>query len=103
MRLEVLKEMLDKADRYHPVTREDICKTFHVGDRTARKMIEELREQGIRVYGVNDTEGYWLCKTQQEYERFRRDYTAKARTIYRRTKNMDAQTDERQVGMDELL
>lgn len=103
MRLEVLKNMLDKADRNHPVTREMICRTFLVGDRTARKMIEELRERGVRVYGVNDSEGYWLCKTQQEYERFRRDYTAKARTIYRRTKNMDAQTDERQVDIFELL
>ena len=103
MRLDILKDMLDRADKEHPVTRGDICKTFRVGDRTARRMIEELREQGVRVYGVNDTEGYWLCKTQQEYERFRRDYTEKARTIYRRTKNMDAQTDERQVDIFDLL
>ena len=103
MRLDILKDMLDRSDKEHPVTRGDICKTFHVGDRTARRMIEELREQGVRVCGVNDTEGYWICKTQQEYERFRRDYTAKARTIYRRTKNMDAHTDERQVDIFDLL
>ena len=55
MRLEILKEMLDKADR--------------------------------------------LCKTQHEYERFRRDYTAKARTIYRRTKKY-GRADRRKAGGD---
>ena len=103
MRLDILRDMLDRADKEHPVTRQEICHTFLVSDRKARNMIEELREQGIRVCGTSQAEGYWIAKTQKEYEAFRRDYTAKARTILRRAGNMDAETDERQVGMDELL
>ena len=103
MREELLKEMLDKADKDHPITRDEIISRFHVSDRRARKMIEELREKGIRVCGLNTTEGYWIAKTQAEYERFRRDYVSKATTIFRRATNMDNQTNEGQVSILELL
>ena len=103
MREERLKEMLEKASKKKPVTRQTICDTFHIGDRKARRMIEALRERGIRVCGLNTTEGYWIAKSQDEYEQFRRDYAAKAATIFRRVKNMDNQTDEGQVSILELL
>ena len=103
MREELLKEMLDKADKDHPITRDEIISRFHVSDRRARKMIEELRERGIRVCGLNTTEGYWIAKSQDEYEQFRRDYAAKAATIFRRVKNMDNQSEEGQVDFLELL
>lgn len=103
MRNEILKIMLDKASKKNPVTRKEICDTFYIGDRKARRMIEELREQGVRVCGLNTTEGYWIAKTQDEYEQFRRDYAAKAATIFRRVRNMDNQTDEGQVSINELL
>lgn len=103
MREDVLKNMLDNASRDHPVTREEITRTFRVSDRTARKMIEDLREKGVRVCGMNTDKGYWIAKTQKEYEVFRREYVSKATTIFRRAVNMDMQTDERQVNMYELL
>ena len=103
MREEVLKEMLDNASRDHPVTRDKIMSTFLVSDRTARKMIEALREKGVRVCGMNTDKGYWIAKTQKEYEAFRREYVSKAATIFRRAANMDNQTDEGQVSMYELL
>lgn len=103
MREELLKDMLDKASKDNPVTREDIMSTFCVSDRTARKMIETLREKGVRVCGQNMDRGYWIAKSQKEYEVFRRDYVSKAVTIFRRAKNMDNQTDEGQVSILELL
>lgn len=103
MREELLKDMLNKANKENPVTRKDICETFYVGDRKARRLIEELREQGIRVCGLNTTEGYWIAKSQDEYEQFRRDYAAKAATIFRRVRNMDNQSEEGQVDFLELL
>lgn len=103
MREELLKLMLHQADKEHPVTREQISRQFCVGDRTARKMIEALREQGVRVCGLNEQEGCWIAKTQEEYERFRRDYASKAATIFRRMKNMDNQSEEGQVTFLDLL
>ena len=103
MRDEILKKMLAEASQDKPVTRETIMHTYRVSDRSARKMIEDLREQGVRVCGQNTDKGYWIAKTQEEYERFRRDYVAKATTIFRRARNMDEETDKRQVSMFELL
>ena len=103
MREDILREMLENANKGRPVTREEIQRTFRVGDRVARRMIENLREKGVRVCGLNTTEGYWIAKTQAEYERFRRDYAAKAATIFRRVKNMDNQSEEGQVTFLDLL
>lgn len=103
MKLEILKAMLEEASKDKPVTRERIKNTFLVTDRTARSMIEELREQGVRVCGQNDIDGYWIAKTQEEYERFRRDYMSKAATIFRRVQSMDNQTNEGQVNIFDLL
>lgn len=103
MRLEVLKDMLKRASKDKPVTREEIRTTFLVSDRAARAMVEALREQGVRVCGQNDIDGYWIAKTEEEYQRFRRDYMSKAATIFRRVNNMDNQSDEGQVNIFDLL
>lgn len=103
MKLEILKGMLGEASKDKPVTRQQIKNTFLVSDRTARAMIEELREQGVRVCGQNDIDGYWIAKTQEEYKRFRRDYMSKAATIFRRVQSMDNQNDEGQVNIFDLL
>lgn len=94
MREEILKTMLEKADKEHPVTRQEICKTFHVSDRVARRMVEDLREKGVGVCGTSEQEGYWVAKTQEELERFLRDYTSKASTIFRRANKMRSQGGE---------
>lgn len=101
--LEKLRQRLEMATEDLPVTRASIMIQFHITDRRARKMIEDLRDQGVRVCGLSKESGYWIAKTQSEYERFRRDYVSKATTILRRTKNMDERTDKRQVSMSELL
>lgn len=98
-----LKDMLNKASIENPVSRNEICKTFHISDRVARKMVEYLRDKGVRVCGRNDINGYWIAKTEEEYRAFRREYMSKAATIFRRVSNMDNQTDQRQVNLFELL
>lgn len=103
MREDTLKIMLDKASKKKPVTRDEIRIKFMVSDRVGRKLIENLRDKGIRVCGQSDGDGYWIAKTQAEYERFRMDYVSRATTILRRANNMDNQTDEGQVSMIELL
>lgn len=87
-----LLEMLDRATKYKPVTRNDIITTFGISDRHARHMIEDLREKGHRVCGSSDNYGYWLAKSDNEYLAFRREYVSKATTIMRRAGKMDAST-----------
>lgn len=99
----VLLNMLDNATREHPVTREDIMRTFSVCDRTGRDMIDKLRDKGVRVNGTSKDRGYWLIKTQKELDCFLRDYLAKVETMKRRAENMKHQGEERQVNLFELL
>ena len=87
-----LLEMLDRATKYKPVTRNDIITTFGISDRQARRMVEDLREKGHRVCGSSDNYGYWLAKSERDYLAFRREYVSKATTIMRRAGKMDAST-----------
>ena len=96
MRDEILKQMLAEASQDKPVTRETIMHTFRISDLSARKMIEDLREQGVRVCGQNTDKGYWIAKTQEEYERFRRDYVAKATTLFRRARKIDEENGKKE-------
>lgn len=80
--------MLEHASRDEPVTRQDIRTTFHVTDRVARKMVEQLRDNGYPVIGISSREGYWMARSEKELQVFMRDYTAKARTIDRRANGM---------------
>lgn len=94
-----LLNMLNKATKYTPVTRQDIIAAFGVSDRKARKMIEALREDGHRVCGTASGYGYWIAKSEGEYKAFRAEYISKATTILRRAGNMDKHT-EGQVEME---
>lgn len=80
--------MLENASREKPVTRKAIRAAFHVGDRGARKMVEELRDAGYPVVGISSSEGYWIARTEEELKWFMRNYTARARTIQRRALRM---------------
>jgi Mn-dependent DtxR family transcriptional regulator len=86
--MNVLLHMLEQASRDEPVTREDIRRTFRVPDRSAREMIERLRDNGYPVIGTSDTKGYWIAGSDAEMEMFIRNYTAKARTIQKRAEKM---------------
>lgn len=87
-----LLEMLDRATKYKPVTRNDIITTFGISDRQARRMVEDLREKGHRVCGTANGYGYYIAKSERDYLAFRREYVSKATTIMRRAGKMDAST-----------
>lgn len=86
--MNALLAMLEQASRDKPVTRERIRGTFKVPDRTAREMIERLRDSGVPVVGTSDARGYWIAKTEEEMQMFLRNYTAKAKTIQKRAEKM---------------
>lgn len=94
-----LFEMLSNASKDKPVTRKDIMDKFNVGDRYARLMIEELRDEGVRINGTPRTKGYWLIKSEQEYRDFRAVYITNAQTIKTRVRNMDKQKYKKRGGI----
>ena len=88
MEKEALMRMLENASRDRPVTRLRIRAAFRVGDRGARRLVEELRDAGYPVVGTSDHKGYWIAGSEEELKLFMRNYTAKARTIQRRALRM---------------
>ena len=58
-------------------------------DRTVRRAIEKLREDGWLIGMSHSGDGYYLITTPQEYEDFRAAYTKRAYTVLENAKRMD--------------
>ncbi len=58
-------------------------------DRTVRKAIEQLREDGWLIGMSHSGDGYYLITSQQEYDDFRAAYTKRAYTVLENAKRMD--------------
>ena len=58
-------------------------------DRQMRVGIENLRNKGVRICNAVDGDGYFIAKTDEEYQQFRLKYGAYARSIFRTIKAMD--------------
>ena len=84
----VLVEMLQKATREHPVTRQVLRQSFGT-DRKCRDMITNIRNNGYRVVTNFSTGGYWIAKTEKEYQDFRPKYISYSDKIQFTTDRMD--------------
>lgn len=84
----VLVEMLQKATREHPVTRQVLRQTFG-NNRKCRDMITNIRNNGYRVVTNFSTGGYWIAKTEKEYQDFRPKYISYSDKIQFTTDRMD--------------
>lgn len=84
----VLLKMLDKATREEPVTRQVLRQTFG-NDRKCRDMITNIRNNGYRVVTNFSTGGYWIAKTEKEYQDFRPKYISYSDKIQFTTDRMD--------------
>lgn len=84
----VLVEMLQKATREHPVTRQVLRQTFG-NDRKCRDMITNIRNNGYRVVTNFSTGRYWIAKTEKEYQDFRPKYISYSDKIQFTTDRMD--------------
>lgn len=58
-------------------------------DRTVRRAIEKLREDGWLIGMSHSGDGYYLITSPQEYEDFRSAYTKRAYTVLENAKRMD--------------
>lgn len=59
-------------------------------DRTVRRAIEKLREDGWLIGMNHNGDGYYLITSREEYETFRDQYVKRAYTIIEKANSMDA-------------
>lgn len=74
----------------NPISRGELASRTGYSDRTIRKAILELRENGFRVISSSYTTGYWLAQTPEEYRILRNDYLARLKSLARTIHAMDA-------------
>lgn len=91
--IELMKDyilsLLKSGSKEKPISRFEIRLKTKLKDRVIRNYIGALRDEGHRVIGTSDENGYWIARTEEEYKEFRRNYTSKAATIMRRANAMD--------------
>lgn len=101
-KLETLLSTVAQATKEEPVTRHDLGWILGCRDREVRDYIDTLRDRGHRIcMKTVDGGGYWLAKSDSEYEEFKRQYLAYPRTAERRARAMDRGPIEGQVMIGE--
>ena len=66
--------------RENAVSRQELVNRTGLPDRTVRKEIKKLVEQGIPIVSFSDEKGYWLTDNIGEIERFIKEYDARNAT-----------------------
>lgn len=69
-----------------PETAGMIAQMVRLPERTVRKLIEELRNEGHLICNDQDGQGYYIAETEQEIRRQYRQDCARAMSILRRIK-----------------
>ena len=77
-------ETITSRDKANPISRHELIRMYGVPDRSIRRSIEELREKGHRICATSCDRGYYLAGSDEQFQRFLKDYTSKAYTIIRR-------------------
>lgn len=72
-----------------PVSRDALRVWTKASDRQNRDAINELRKMGYRIGSYSGGKGYWLCKTDEEYQIVRNMYLSKARDMLETVGAMD--------------
>lgn len=93
MNKEAVLARIVARSRDNPISRADLAQETTLSDREVRRIIERLRNDGIRIAGTSRDKGYYLARTEKDYKDFRRDYLAKAFTMYRTVMAMDEATE----------
>jgi len=81
------------------LTRDEIVYELGIPDRIGRRSIESMRSKGARIASGGGAPGYFLCKTDEEYRQFEREYLSRA---YKALKTAKAMRDSKigQVVID---
>ena len=92
---------IQRSTRDKPATRDELAslapaRRHKDPDRAVRYRIQRLRIQGIPVCSLADQSGYWIAQSQEEYRRFKKQYTHHAKEIFRATAAMDKTMNEQE-------
>lgn len=82
-------EALQYTSYSQPISRESLKAFTKANDRQNRDAIAELRKMGYRIGSYSGGKGYWLCKTEEEYQIVRNMYLSKARDMLATVGAMD--------------
>ena len=82
-------EALKYSSPQQPITREMLKVWTKATDRTNRRAIAELRKAGCRIGSSSSVNGYWICRTEEEYAPIRNMLRSKARDMYMTVEAMD--------------
>lgn len=83
-------EALVYSSKEQPVSRETLKVWTKAGDRENRRAIRELRKMGFRIASSGRRNGYYLCKSNDEYQEIRSEYISKAMDMLETVCRMDA-------------
>jgi predicted ArsR family transcriptional regulator len=92
-----LLEMLKAASRERPLDRYEAATELFISEREVRRLIAELREQGVRVCSDSRGRGYWVARDEHDYKQFRAEYVSRATKIFKAVRAMDGVV-EGQIG-----
>lgn len=80
---------LKEASRTEPVTKKELMIITGLSERTVRRVLGELRDNGYRICENSGFKGYWLAKSEADYKVFRSDYVSRIRVQSNRVRAMD--------------
>lgn len=90
---------LSMTDSDRRMSRESVAEIAG-SDRAARKMIQELRNEGHRICSDSYHPGYYIAKTDEDYARIRKELTHRAYELLRTVRAMDAGPMSGQIEME---
>lgn len=83
-------ERLERATKYFPVSRRELCVMTGMSDRQVRRTIENIRKKGGRVCTSSRHYGYWIARNASDYAMVRADYLARIKSLSETVKAMDS-------------
>lgn len=70
------------------VTRENLCLLSNLNDRQVRRMIGQLKDEGLVIVNDRDGEGYYVTDDLDVIEKEYKAVTSMAMTLLKRRKNI---------------
>ena len=104
----IILSNLSMASENHPITRAELAQIIPAGskdpDRVARKYIQQMRRQGIRICSTPGGSGYWLETDNKKARAFLKRYKHGAIEILKTAKAMeDAMRAEEEMALYEKM
>lgn len=96
---EKLYGLLMDATERKPLCRFEYQLKFGMDERSFRREIEKMRNQGIRVVSSAHSKGYWIAKTDEEYRQFRKETMSRINKLSKMIRLMDANING-QIGFE---